>query len=115
MLLFGTGLVGMGRTPLAQSPSTRLITQCCSLGPIPHAAVQSFGSKGHDLTHRRILKRIRALKIKFDRAHENGQRALEARDYPALTKAIARERALIDEQHDLITRTVPRLPAKRRM
>jgi hypothetical protein len=69
----------------------------------------------HDLTHRRILKRIRALKIKFDRAHEDGLKALEAHDYAALTKAIARERALIDEQHDLLTRTVPRLPVKRRM
>ena len=69
----------------------------------------------HDVTHRQILKRIRALKIKFDRAHVDGLKALEAHDYPALSKAIARERALIDEQHDLITRTVPRLPAKRRM
>ena len=65
-----------------------------------------------DLTARRILKRIRILKSKFDRAHVDGMRALETHNYPALTKAIARERALIEEQHALIKRSVPRSPVK---
>jgi hypothetical protein len=53
------------------------------------------------------------LKIKFDRTHQDGMRALEAHDYPALTRVIARERALIEEQHALIKRSAPRLPVKR--
>jgi hypothetical protein len=43
----------------------------------------------------KLLHEVRALKVRFDRAHADGMKALDNHDFDALTQAIARERVLI--------------------
>jgi hypothetical protein len=44
---------------------------------------------------------VRQLKREFDAAHQAGMASLEQGDYSALAKAIAKERAILEEQADL--------------
>ena len=46
--------------------------------------------------------KVRQLKREFDEAHEVGMAGLKRGDYATLDQAIARERALIEEQAELI-------------
>jgi hypothetical protein len=60
-------------------------------------------------------ERARALKRRFDAAHQEGMASLKHKDYARLSEAIAEEQAIVKEQQQLIEQAkqpAPQIPAR---